>query len=221
MTVRGGNLLVRNRQILILVCREGRTLQEVHRLALVGIELVDDTGGITPAHEVEETLTLHGQLQATLHLHNLHGLILVISTSIFTYCIAYTILIGVARNDAVRHHTGSTLANLIDKCDGLRGIVQLSLCLSTHQQHIGIAQHYAIHRRSPLVIAVEEVDVRKIGVYILFQRNEVSIVTTRAAPCVTFAHHVCGIEHIRSTGHSYCHEEAGINGLVRANLVVD
>ena len=114
MSVRGGKLLVRNRQILILVCREGRTLQEVHRLALVGIELVDDTGGITPAHEVEETLTLHGQLQTTFHLDNLHGMILVIRTVILTYCIAHAVFVGITRNDAVRHHTGSTLANLID-----------------------------------------------------------------------------------------------------------
>jgi hypothetical protein len=56
VTVRSSYLLVRNRQILVLVGGEHRTGKEIHCTAFVGLELVDDGSGITPTNEVAETL---------------------------------------------------------------------------------------------------------------------------------------------------------------------
>ena len=169
MTIGSSYLLVGNGQVLILVGSELRTSKEVHCTALVRIELVDDRGCIAPAYQVEEALRLHGQLQTTFHLDNPDGLVFAIGAVVHAYSIVDTILGGITGHDAVLCQASGTLAHLVDQLDGLGGVAQLSLSLGTHQQHIGIAEHDAVHGRCPLVVAVEEIDVAQRRVYVLLQ----------------------------------------------------
>ena len=183
---------------------------------LLSIVLVQHGGSIAPANKVEETLRLHSQLQAALHLHNLHRLVLAVRALIWGDIHLHTIRVLIAA-----YHlgtAGSTLANLVHQSNGLLAVAQLCIRLGTHQQHVGIAEHDAVHGRSP-VGTLDKILADECRIDILLQRYIVAINTTRTAPHAGLVHHVVLVEHIRQAGHTDCQEQTGV-GIIDIHVVV-
>ena len=132
----------------------------------LSIVFVEYRSGIAPAHEVEEALALHSQLQAAFRLHHLDGILLRVVALVVGHIHLHTVRVLIA----VDHlgAAGSACAELVDNLDGLVDSAQLGISLGTHQQHVGIAEHDAIHRACP-VAALDEVFADEGWVDILLQ----------------------------------------------------
>ena len=68
MPIGSSDLLVGDRQILILVGGEGSPFIDVAFLSFLVIVFLDDRLGFSPAYEIEEALGLESQLESSLHL---------------------------------------------------------------------------------------------------------------------------------------------------------
>ena len=197
-----------NGQILVAVLRVLSVVEEVHALLLLGIVGQHHVGNVAPAHQVEIALRLHGQLQTALHLHNLQGLVGRVGSGVGLAVEVHAILALVVANH-LRAASG-TVAHLVHQRNGGGSIAQLSFSLGPHEQHVGIAEHDAVHGAGP-VAAVDEVGAHEGRVDVVLQRHVVAIQAARAAPVGRLVvHHEVGVEHIGQSGHAHGEEQARV-----------
>ena len=182
---------------------------------LLCVVLVEHGGSIAPAHEVEEPLALHAQLQASLHLHHLHHVVLAIAALVVGDIQLHAVGTGVIGNHL--RAAGGTCADLVDQRHGLLRLSQLCVSLGAVQQHLSIAEDDAVHRAGP-VAALDEVTADECGVNVLLQRHIVAVESVGAAPDAGLLHHVVTVKHVRQSGHAHSKEQSGVG--VVAGLVV-
>ena len=218
MSIGSCYLSVWNGQVLVFVLSEMSSCVYGAVVGLLSIVLVEDLVGFSPAYEVEESLTFHAHLQATLHLDNLQRLSLVVVAFVGGDIHLHAIVVLIVGDDAGA--LLGALPQLVDEADGLwdASVVELYECLGTFQEHVSIAEDDAVLGCSPPG-ALDEIGTHEVRVYILLEGDIMAIQTVGAAPSGTVVHDVFGIELIRQSGHADGEEEARV-GIVGAFVIV-
>ena len=218
MSIGSRYLSVWNGQVFVFVLSEMGSSVDGAVVGLLSVVLVEDFVGFSPAHEVEESLTLHAHLQAALHLDNLQRLGLVIGAFEGGDIHLHAIVVLIVGDDAGT--LLGTLPQLVDEADGLwdASVVELYERLGTFQEHIGISEDDTVLGGAPPG-ALDEIGTHEVRVYILLEGDIMAIKTVGAAPGGTVVHHVFGIELIRQSWHADGEEEARV-GIVGALVIV-
>ena len=203
---------MRDRQILVFIGGERSRGIDTAVICLLYVILIDHLRRFTPAHEVEEPLALHRQFQTAFHL-DFGKCVRIVGIGFYADLGSVVGVIPGKHANTAR----CTVTELVNQFDGLLVASQLSHGLSTHQQHVCVANHDTVHRRTEPQGGTDEVTALRINV--VFQSHVITIQTIGTTPVMRTAHDEVRVELIRETGYTYRQPETGI-GIVGRSIEI-